>query len=179
MSSFQKGIERRRKERVHLLYEVEDLGQIKQVELPYIVGVMADLSGQPEQELPPLRDRDFDEIDLKGFDKVLSGAAPHLAFTVKNRLTGEGNTSLPVDLHFRCYDDFAPDRVAEQIPAIKELLDRRRELKELLGKMPGKPKFRELLESILTDAERRRTLAGELGVNAPAGTETPPTEGPR
>lgn len=87
---FQQTIKRRREERVHLIYEVETLGQIQQVELPYIVGVMADLSGQPETDLPPLREREFLEIDQKTFDKVLEGAAPHLAFTVPNRLTGGG-----------------------------------------------------------------------------------------
>jgi type VI secretion system protein ImpB len=173
--NYQKTIERRRKERVHLIYEVEDLGQIKQVELPYIVGVMADLSGQPVEQLPALRERDFTEIDQKGFDTFLKGAAPHLAYTVKNRLTGEGNTSLPVDLHFKCFEDFSPDRVAEQVPGLRALLERRRELKELLGRMPGKPRFRELLESILTDAEQRRKLAGELGVDASADS-TPATE---
>jgi type VI secretion system protein ImpB len=175
---FQPTIKRRREERVHLIYEVETLGQIQQVELPYIVGVMANLSGDPNPDLPPLRERQFEEIDQKGFDAILAGAAPSLAFSVPNRLTG-GDTKLPVDLHFKLFEDFEPDRVAEQIPVLKALLEERTQLKELLGRMPGKPGFREALEQILANAERRLALAGELGVQPPAAApEAPPTEGP-
>lgn len=179
--SMQRTIERRRKERVHIRYDVEDLGMVKQVELPYIVGVLADLSGDPVKPLPLLRDREFIEIDQKGFDRVLQGAAPHVAYSVPNRLTAEANTKLAVDLHFKSFDDFAPDRIAEQVPALKALLEKRRQLKELLNRMPGKPNFRELLDSVLSSTEKRMALASELGITPTTTTTTPAdsTEAPK
>jgi type VI secretion system protein ImpB len=156
--------------RVHITYKVEDYGMEPEIELPFVVGVLADLSGQPEQPLPPLAERNFTYIDKENFDDVLAKATPRLTFTVDNKLTDKGG-KIGVVLNFKELADFEPARVAEQVEPLRDLLEMRNSLKEILSKMAARPKLGNIIEDILTNNEKRAALAREVGA------QTPPTEG--
>ena len=163
--SLQHTLDRVRRPRVQLTYDVETGGAMEKKDIPFVVGVMGDLSGQPKDTPKPLKDRKFVPIDRDNFNEVLSKAEPRLAFKVPNRLTGEEG-QLPVELNFEHIDDFEPARVAGQIPALKEILDVRARLSELLGKMEGNDKLDQLLCEVLSNSEQASTLAEEMGVSA-------------
>jgi type VI secretion system protein ImpB len=154
---------------VQIEYDVETNGALEKTELPFVVGVIADLSGQPAEALKPLKERAFVPIDRDNFHDVLAKATPRLALRVQNRLT-DPNTKLAVELKFKHLDDFEPARVAEQIPALKELLDMRQRLKQLLTKNEGNDKLDQLLAEVMGNEEKRAALAKELGIDA-TGTE--------
>ena len=157
--SQQQKLTRIRRPRVHITYEVETNGAMQKVELPFVVGVMADLSGQPKDPLPPMKERKFVNIDRDNFNDVLAKTAPRLAIKVPNKLTGEeGN--LGVELNFKHIDDFEPDKVA----ALKELLDMRLRLGQLLTKLEGNDKLEAMLTDILGNTEKAMALAKEMGV---------------
>jgi type VI secretion system protein ImpB len=154
-----------RKPRVHITYDVETGGATKKIELPFVVGVMADLSGQPEEALEELKERKFVEIDRDNFNKVLEGAAPRVAVKVQNKLTDE-DTKLAVELKFKHIDDFEPARVARQVPALRELLEIRKKLTQLQGKMEGNDKLEKLLTEVLTNTELAVAMAKQRGIEA-------------
>jgi len=161
--SQQQKLSRIRRPRVHITYDVETNGAMSKVELPFVVGVMADLSGQPKDPLPPMKERKFVNIDRDNFNDVLAKTAPRLALKVPNKLTGqEGN--LGVELNFKHIDDFEPDKVAAQVPALKELLDMRLRLGQLLTKLEGNDKLEAMLTDILGNTEKAMSLAKEMGV---------------
>jgi len=161
--SQQQKLSRIRRPRVHITYDVETNGAMSKVELPFVVGVMADLSGQPKDPLPPMKERKFVNIDRDNFNDVLAKMAPRLAIKVPNKLTGqEGN--LGVELNFKHIDDFEPDKVAAQVPALKELLDMRLRLGQLLTKLEGNDKLEAMLTDILGNTEKAMSLAKEMGV---------------
>lgn len=163
--SQQQKLSRIRRPRVHISYDVETNGAMQKVELPFVVGIMADLSGQPKDPLPPLKERKFVNIDRDNFNDVLAKAAPRLGLRVANKLTGqEGN--LGIELNFKHIDDFEPDRVAAQVPALKELLDMRLRLGQLLTKLEGNDKLEQMLTDILGNTEKAMALAKEMGVEA-------------
>jgi len=135
-ASSQKFIARNRAPRVQIEYEVEVYGSQKKIELPFIMGVMADLSGKPSDPLPPVADRKFLEIDIDNFDDRLKAAKPRVAFRVPNTLTGEGNLS--VDLTFENMDDFSPGAVARKVESLSKLLTARNQLSNLITYMDGK-----------------------------------------
>ena len=172
--SQQHKLDRVRRPRVQITYDVETGGAMEKKHLPFVVGVLADLSGQRKEPLPPLKQRSFVEIDRDNFHDVLAKQAPRLAMRVQNRLTDE-DTKLAVELNFQHLDDFEPDKVAAQVPALKELLDMRQRLTQLLSRMEGNDKLEELLADVLKNTEKAAALAQKLGA-APA-TETPKTEG--
>jgi type VI secretion system protein ImpB len=172
--SRQKTLERVRRPRVQISYDVETVGGMRKIELPFVVGVLADLSGMPKEALKPLRERKFVPIDRDNFNKVLAKMEPRLALRVQNRLTDE-DTKLGAELFFKEIDDFEPARVAEQVPALKELLDMRNRLKQLLNKMEGNEKLERLLEQVLTNTDKKMALAQQLGV-APGAAAAPKTE---
>lgn len=163
--SLQKKVGRVRPPRVQLVYEVETNGALEKKELPFVVGVMADLSGQPKEPLKPLKERKFAEIDRDNFNKILEKAAPRLAIKVQNKLTDD-DTKLAVELNFKNMDDFEPGRVAEQVAPLKELLDMRHRLKQLLSKMEGNDKLESLLADVLSNTEKAMALAREMGIEA-------------
>jgi len=163
--SLQHKLDRVRRPRVQITYDVETGGAMESKELPFVVGVMADLSGSPAEPLKPIKERKFTPIDRDNFDEVLEKATPRVAFRVDNRLTDDDN-QLNVELNFKSMDDFEPAAVARQVPALKELLDIRSELKELLSKMEGNDKLESLLNDVITNSEAAKSLAGELGVEA-------------
>ena len=171
--SQQHKLDRVRRPRVQITYDVETGGAMEKVELPFVVGVMADLSGQPKEALRPMKERKFVPIDRDNFNDVLERAAPRLAMKVQNRLTDE-DTKLAVELNFKSMDDFEPARVAEQVPALKELLEMRHKLTQLLNKMEGNEKLERMLEQILSNTDERTKIAQKYGVAA--GAEAPKTE---
>ena len=169
--SLQHKLDRVRRPRVQITYDVETGGAMKKVELPFVVGVLADLSGQPKQPLRPLKERKAVLIDRDNFNDVLARSGARLALRVKNRIT-DPKTKLAVELHFKHMDDFEPARVAEQVGPLRELLDMRRQLTQLLSKMEGNDKLEQLLSSVLTNTESAMALAQQLGVEA-AGEPNP------
>lgn len=169
--STQHKLDRVRRPRVQITYDVETGGAMVKTELPFVVGVLADLSGQPKDKLPGMKDRNFTEVDRDNFNNVLKKAAPRAAMRVQNKLTDE-DTKLAVELNFKHMDDFEPAKVAEQIPAMKELLDMRNRLTQLMSKMEGNDKLEAMLADIIGNTEKAAALAKELGVEeSPKGEE--------
>ena len=166
--SLQHKLDRVRRPRVQLTYDVETNGALQKVELPFVVGVLADLSGQPKDPLKPLKERKFVQIDRDNFDDVLAKSAPRLAMKVQNKLTDE-NSQLAVELNFKSMADFDPAKIAEQVGPLKELLAMRQQLTQLLSKMEGNDKLEALLADVLANTEKAAVLAKEL--SAPT---TPP-----
>lgn len=155
--SSQKFIARNRAPRVQIEYDVELYGAEKKIQLPFIMGVMADLSGKPEEPLAAVGDRDFLEIDVDNFDDRLKAMKPRVAFQVPNVLTGEGNLS--VDLTFEDMDDFSPAAVASKVDGLNKLLEARTQLANLLTYMDGKGGAEELIAKALNDPALLQSLA--------------------
>jgi len=172
--SLQHKLDRVRRPRVQITYDVETGGAMQKVELPFVVGVMADLSAQPKEALKPLKDRKFVPIDRDNFNDVMKRATPRLAMKVDNKLTGEDDSKLAVELQFNHIDDFEPARVAEQVPALKELLDMRQRLTQLMSKMEGNDKLEGLLAQIMNSSDKSAELAKQVGLEA--GGEAPKPE---
>ena len=159
-------LKRVRKPHVHITYEVyKPDGGTEIRELPFVVGVMGDFSGNPTVPLKPLRDRQFVSIDRDNFNEVMRNMTPGLNLKVENTLAGDG-TELPVNLKFESMDDFTPARVAEQVPALKKLLETREQLKSLLAKADNSAKLEGLLEQILTNGEEIKKASSQLGVES-------------
>jgi type VI secretion system protein ImpB len=151
---------------------VETNGQMEARELPFVVGVLADLSGQPAKPLDPLKERKFVNIDRDTFNSVLQKAAPRLAMKVANRLTDD-NTSLALELNFKSFDDFEPARIAQQIGPLRELLEARQRLTELLAKGEGNDKLEQLLAQVLNNTDLRTQLAEQIKPQEAAQPEEP------
>jgi len=163
--SLQHKLDRVRRPRVHITYDVEVGDSIEMKEIPFVVGVLGDLSGKPEQPLPRLKDRKFIEIDRDNFNKVLEGMKPRLAFRVDNKLTNEGQ--MAVDLRFKSLDDFHPEQVANQVEPLRKLVEARRRLSDLLSKLDGNDKLDELLQDVITSTNSLQKLGEEAGVKNP------------
>ena len=163
--STQKKLERVRPPRIQISYEVETGGAMEMKELPFLMGVLGDFTGQPTEPLAKLKDRKFVEVTPDNFDDVLASMKPHLAFTVENKLSDEPDApKLGVDLNFRSLDDFSPDAVARQVKPLKELLDLRTQLADLRGSLQTNEKLDEVLQATLGDAEKMNKLRSELGI---------------
>lgn len=160
--SVQKKLERVRPPRVNITYEVETGDAIETKELPFVMGVLGDLSGQPAEALAKLKDRKFIEITLDNFDDVLAGMKPRLQYSVENKLTEEGG-KIGVELEFQSLDDFSPDKVAGQVDPIAKLLKLRAELADLRGKLQANEKLEEILQSAISDEEKLKKLKDEIG----------------
>src|ERR1700722_1223461 len=156
-TSSQKFIARNRAPRVQIEYDLETYGSQKKVELPFVMGVMADLSGKPAEALPGVNDRKFLEIDVDNFDERLKACKPRIAFQVPNTLTGEGN--LNVEMTFESMDDFSPAAVARKVDALNKLLQARTELANLMTYMDGKDKAEELVAKLLNNPDLMKSLA--------------------
>ena len=159
MGSSQKFIARNRAPRVQIEYDVELYGAQKKVQLPFVMGVMSDLSGKPEEALPPVADRKFLEVDVDNFDARMKSMKPRVAFQVENTLTGEG--SLPVDITFESMDDFSPAAVARKVDGLNKLLEARTQLANLITYMDGKTGAEELIGKVLADPALLATLTAE------------------
>jgi type VI secretion system protein ImpB len=161
----QKKLERVRPPRVSITYEVETGGAIEMKELPFVMGVLADLSGNPAQPLPRLKERKFVEVNPDNFDTVLKSAQPRLQFTTENKLQPDGS-KIAVELKFESLDDFSPDKVAEQVKPLRELLELRTKLADLRGRLQGNDKLEEILQETINDAEAMRKLRAEIAPGA-------------
>jgi len=157
--SSQKFIARNRAPRVQIEYDVEVYGAEKKVQLPFVMGVMSDLSGKPAEPLEAVADRKFLEIDVDNFDDRLKAMKPRVAFQVPNTLTGEGNMS--VDLSFESMDDFSPAAIAKKVDSIDKLLQARTQLSNLLTYMDGKSGAEELITKALNDPALLQALSSE------------------
>jgi type VI secretion system protein ImpB len=163
--STQKKLERIRPPRVAISYEVETGGAIEKKELPFLMGVMGDFTGQPTEPLPRLKERKFVEVTPDNFDDVLASMKPHLNFSVENKLSEDADAAkLGVDLNFRSMDDFSPDAVARQVKPLRELLELRSQLADLRGSLQTNEKLDEVLQATLGDADKMKRLRGELGI---------------
>jgi type VI secretion system protein ImpB len=168
--SIQQKLSRVRPPRVHITYEVETGGAIELKELPFVIGVLGDYSGKPEQPLGRVRDRKFVEIDRDNFDQVLAGMNPRLVLGVKNRLQDDGS-KMSVELKFKKMDDFEPDNLVQQVEPLRKLVEARQNLSDLLSKMDGNDKLSDLLQNVLENADTQKQLGSALGVDAPEKEE--------
>ena len=164
--SIQHKLDRVRPPRVHITYDVEIGDAIELKEIPFVVGVLGDYSGKPEQPLPRVRDRKFIEIDRDNFNQVLSGMKPRLAYRVDNKLSDDG-TKMNVELRFSSLDDFEPDKVVQQVEPLRRLVEARSRLSDLLSKMDGNDRLEELLQEIIQNASAQQQLSAALGIGAP------------
>lgn len=171
----QKFVGKNRAPRVQVEYDVELYGAEKKVNLPFVMGVMSDLSGKPAEPLPKLEDRKMVEIDADNFDDRLKSMKPRVAFNVPNVMSGEGN--LAVDMTFESMDDFSPAAVAEKVDGLKQLLEARRQLANLLSYMDGKSGAEELLNKILEDPALLKALSQKAKEKEPEAAAEP-TEKP-
>jgi type VI secretion system protein ImpB len=163
--SWQHKLDRVRRPRVQITYDVETNGAMVQKELPFVVGVMADLSAQRKTPLPAMKDRKFVEIDRDNINKVMADAAPEIQMRVDNKLADDGS-QLAVNLKFKKLDDFEPGQVAQQVAPLKELLDMRKRLDEVMGKMESNVKLEGLLQDVLDNSEKVKSLAQQMGLEA-------------
>jgi type VI secretion system protein ImpB len=161
--SLQHTLDRVRSPRVHITYDVEIGDAIEMKEIPFVIGVLSDLSGKPDEPLPKLKDRKFVEIDRDNFNNVLEGMKPRLAFKVDNKLTEE-DTKMAVELRFKSIDDFHPERVADQITPMRKLVEARQRLSDLLNKLDGNDRLDELLQDVITSTDSLQKLGDEVGV---------------
>jgi type VI secretion system protein ImpB len=163
--SVHKKLERVRPPRVHVTYDVEVGDAIEVKEIPFVMGVLGDFSGMPEEALPRLKDRRFVEVTPDNFDSVLESMKPHLAFSVENKLSEDSEAGqIKADLRFKSMEDFEPEQVARQIKPLKELLDLRTRLSDLRGSLQGNEKLDDVLMEAVKNTEKADKLRGELGI---------------
>jgi type VI secretion system protein ImpB len=161
-------LERVRPPRVHVTYNVEIGNAIELKEIPFVMGVLADLSGMPEDPLPKMQDRRFVEITPDNFDAVLESMKPRVAFSVENKLSDEPNAGkLGVDLTFKTIEDFEPERVAQRVQPLKELLDLRTKLSDLVGTLQGNEKLERLLNDVISDSAKLEQVRTEMAADKP------------
>jgi type VI secretion system protein ImpB len=161
-------LNRVRKPRVHISYEVETEGAEVLRELPFVMGVMGDFSGDPTAPLRPLADRKFTQIDRDNFNEVMASMTPGLKMKVENTLTGDGS-QMAVDLKFNAIEDFEPARVAAQVPALKALLETRAKLRDLMSKVDRSEELEGLLEQVLKNETDLKSLGSQLGLDKQGG----------
>jgi type VI secretion system protein ImpB len=168
----QKFIAQNRAPRVQIEYDVELYGADKKVELPFVMAVMSDLSGQPEKPLPPVAERKFLEISIDNFDDRMAAIQPRVAFNVPNTITGEGQ--LPVELKFNKLEDFSPSAIANQVDSLRRLLEMREKIASLLTYMDGKVEAERLVSNLLQDPKQLAALAAQ---NQAAGADNANDDG--
>lgn len=160
--SIQHKLSRVRPPRVQITYDVEIGDAIQMKELPFVMGIIADLSGDrdPERKMPKYKDRQFQEIDRDNFGDTMATIRPRLAYTVKNTMVEDGDKSgnIAVELEFKSIEDFEPLSVIEQVPALKELFEARRKLIDLMGKLDGNDELDELLQAMLADDKHKKEV---------------------
>lgn len=167
MASVHEKLERVRKPRVHIKYEVETEGAMVAKELPFVVGVLGDFSGNPTQPLKPFGERKFVQIDRDNFDDVMRRMTPGLQLTVDNTLQNDGS-QMNISLKFEKMEDFEPGAIVEQVPALKALLDARNELRDLMSKADRSEELERLLEDILQNKGDLAKLVAQLSENSRA-----------
>ncbi len=163
-------LNRVRKPRVHITYDVETEGAQIQRELPFVVGVMGDFSGDPTAPLKPMADRKFTQIDRDNFNDVMASMTPGLKLKVDNTLAGDGS-QMAVDLKFNKIEDFEPARIAAQVPALAALMETRAKLRDLMSKVDRSEELESLLEQVLRSEGELKALSGALGINKPGNDQ--------
>ncbi len=163
--SLQHKIDRVRPPRVQITYDVEIGGAIELKELPFVVGVMGDFVGKPEDPLPALKNRKFVEIDPDNFNQVLAGMKPRLAFTTENKLQDDGS-KMGVELKFSNIEDFEPDNIVQQVEPLRKLVEARKKLSDLRSKLDGNEKLETMLEDIIANADKQKELSESLGLDS-------------
>jgi type VI secretion system protein ImpB len=161
MASIHDKLERVRKPRVHISYQVETEGAVVEKELPFVMGVLGDFSGNPTEPLKPLKDRKFIQIDRDNFNDIMGRMTPGLNIKVDNTLKKDGS-QIPVQLKFNSMDDFEPGRIVQQIEPLKKILETRNKLRDLLTKVDRSDDLEGLMEAVLKDADKMKQLASEL-----------------
>lgn len=159
--SLQHKIDRVRPPRVQITYDVEVGGAIELKELPFVLGVMGDFVGKPEEPLPAFKNRKFVEVDPDNFNQVLSGMNPRLAYTVENKLQDDGS-KMGVELKFNSIEDFEPDNIVQQVDPLRKLVEARQKLADLRSKMDGNEKLETLLEDVISSADKQKELSDAL-----------------
>jgi type VI secretion system protein ImpB len=170
MESMQNKLSRVRKPRIHITYEVETEGAQVEKELPFVIGVLGDFSGQSTKPLKPLKERKFVQIDRDNFNQIMKNMAPGLSFKVDNLLQND-NSELTIDLNFESMDDFEPANIIKQLEPLKKLLDSRNKLRDLLAKVDRSEVLEEVLEQILANPENLKKVSSELGIDSKAKPE--------
>ena len=160
--SLQHKIDRVRPPRIQITYDVEIGGAIEMKELPFVIGVMGDFVGKPEEALPALKNRKFVEIDADNFNQVLSGMKPRLAYTIDNKLQDDGS-KMGIELKFDNIEDFEPDNLVQQVEPLRKLVEARQKLSDLRSKMDGNEKLETMLEDIIADDAKQKELKDALG----------------
>lgn len=168
--SLQHKLDRVRPPRVQITYDVEVGGAIELKELPFVVGVLGDFTGKPEDPLPPLKNRKFVEIDPDNFNQVMAGMKPRVAFSVENKLQDDGS-KLGVDLKFNNIEDFEPDNIVLQVEPLRKLVEARQKLSDLRSKMDGNEKLENMLNDIISNADKQKQLSDALGLDGAAKEE--------
>lgn len=161
MNSVHQKLARVRKPRVHITYEVETEGAAIVRELPFVVGVMGDYAGDPTEPIKPLAERKFVQIDRDNFNRIMERMAPGLNLKVDNTLSEEGG-EMGVQLKFNSMDDFEPAKIVDQVPALKNLMEARNKLRDLLAKADRSEDLEQMLEKILGDEDALKKLAEEI-----------------
>ncbi|GAB4182783.1 MAG: type VI secretion system contractile sheath small subunit [Thalassobaculales bacterium] len=164
MASIHDKLSRVRKPRVHISYEVETEGAMVQKDLPFVVGVMGDFSGDPTEPLKPLKDRKFVQIDRDNFNDVMARMTPGVKMKVENTLAGDGS-EMAVELKFKSMEDFEPARIVEQVEPLRKLKETRDKLRDLMSKVDRSEELEAVLDKVLNDTENLKKLGGELGLD--------------
>ncbi len=159
--SLQHKIDRVRPPRVQITYDVETGGAIELKELPFVVGVMGDFVGKPEEPLPAFKNRKFVEIDPDNFNQVMAGMKPRLAYTIDNKLQDDGS-KMGIELKFNDIEDFEPDKVVQQVEPLRKLVEARQKLADLRSKMDGNEKLETMLEDIIASTDKQKELSDAL-----------------
>jgi type VI secretion system protein ImpB len=167
-ASIHEKLGRVRKPRVHIKYEVETEGAQVERELPFVMGIMGEFSGDPTKPLPPLSERKFVQIDRDNFNEVMARIGPGLNLKVDNTLAGDGS-QMAVDLKFNAIEDFEPGRIVEQVPALKALMETRNKLRDLMSKVDRSEELENLLEQVLQNQSELKSLSGQLGLDKKEG----------
>ncbi len=162
-------LERVRKPRVHITYQVETEGAVVEKELPFVVGVLGDFSGNPTEPLKPLKDRKFVQIDRDNFNDVMARMTPGVNLKVENTLANDGS-EMAVQLKFRSMDDFEPGQIVKQVDPLRKLLETRDKLRDLLSKVDRSEDLENILEKVLQNTEQMKKLAGEVKAQTPGST---------
>jgi type VI secretion system protein ImpB len=160
--SIQHKIDRVRPPRVQITYDVEVGGAIELKELPFVVGVMGDFVGKPEEPLPAIKNRKFVEIDPDNFNQVLAGMKPRVAFSVDNKLQDDGS-KVGVDLTFSNIEDFEPDNIVKNVEPLRKLVEARQKLSDLRSKMDGNEKLENILNDIISDTDKQKQISEAIG----------------
>jgi type VI secretion system protein ImpB len=161
-------LERVRPPRVHVTYNVEIGNAIELKEIPFVMGVLADLSGMPEDPLPKIKDRRFVEITPDNFDSVLESMKPRVAFSVENKLSDDPNAGkIGIELTFKSMEDFEPEQVARRVEPLRDLLDLRTKLSDLVGTLQGNEKLERLLQDVIQNTDKLEQVRGEIASDQP------------